>query len=102
MRRFGLGGGLAAGSEGPGGERGLQLGVEFGRGERAGGLAQAFNVIEGAALGEKDVDHEVHIVEENPFAVTAALDGVGKDAEILLEAMLDLIGDSDGLAVIGG
>ena len=59
----------------------FKLGVELGRGERAGGLAQPFDVVEGAALGQEDVDHEVHVVEQNPLAVAAALDGVGEDAE---------------------
>src|SRR5208337_1423189 len=63
---------------------------------------QPFNVVEGAALGEKDVDDKVHIVEENPFAVAAALDGVGVDAELLFELVLDFVGDGYGLAVVGG
>ena len=48
------------------------------------------------------MDDKVHIVEENPFAVTAALDGVGIDAELLFELVLDFVGDGYGLAVVGG
>ena len=48
------------------------------------------------------MDDKVHIVEENPVALAAALDGVRNNAELLLEPVLDLVGDGDGLAVIGG
>ncbi len=48
------------------------------------------------------MDHKVHVVEQNPVALAAALHGVGQCAELLLEAMLDLIGDGDGLAVVRG
>ncbi len=57
-----------------------------------GGLAQALDVAKGAASGEKDVHHEVHVVEQNPLAVAAALDGVGVDGEVALEAQPVLAG----------
>jgi hypothetical protein len=46
--------------------------------------------------------HKVHVVEQNPVALAAALNGVGENAELLLEPVLDLVGDGNGLAVVRG
>ena len=37
------------------------------------GLAQALDIVEGALLREKDVDDEVDVVEQDPFALALAL-----------------------------
>ena len=95
------GGSFAARTAGLFGESSFQLLIELGGAHGAGGLAQALDVIEGAPLGQKDVRDEIHVVEEDPFTLAAAFDGIGQDAEFPLEAEFDLVGDGDGLAVIG-
>ena len=41
-------------------------------GQRAGRLAQPLDVVERAPLGQKDMDHKIHVVEQNPIALAAA------------------------------
>jgi endonuclease YncB( thermonuclease family) len=48
------------------------------------------------------MDDKVHIVEQNPIAFAATFDGVGHDAELLFEPVLDLVGDGDGLTIVRG
>jgi hypothetical protein len=77
------------------------FGVEVGDADGGGGLAQALEAVEGALLGGEDVDDEVDVVHQDPLALAAAFDGVGVDAEVALEADLDLVGDGDVLALVG-
>ena len=79
------------------GERGGQLGQLNG----AGRLAQTLDVVEGAAIAQEDVDHEIDVVHQDPLAGAAALNRVGIGAEVALEAQLNFVGDSLGLAVVG-
>ena len=48
------------------------------------------------------MDNDVGVIEENPLALAAAFDGCGVEAEVLLEAELDFIGDGYDLPVICG
>jgi hypothetical protein len=43
------------------------------------------------------VNHKVKVVEKHPVALAAPFDGVGIDAKVPLEAILNLVGDCDGL-----
>jgi len=54
------------------GESGLQLGIEFRGADRAGRLAQALDVVERPPLREKNVDHKVDVVEQDPFSPAEA------------------------------
>ena len=65
------------------------------------GFAQALDVVEGALFGEEDVDDEVDVVEEDPFAEALAFDGVGVGVEVAFETELDLVGDGLRLALVG-
>ena len=47
------------------------------------------------------MDDEVDVVHEDPFALAAAFDGVGVDAEFAFEAEFDLVGDGYVLSVVG-
>ena len=82
-------------------DRRLQLCIQIINADRDSGLPQPFEAVVGALLGQKDVDDEVDIVHQDPFALAAALDRVRKGREVALEADLDLVGDSDVLPVVG-
>ena len=83
-------------------ELGLDGGLKFRTSEPACGLAQSFDIVEGALLGEEDVDDDVNVVQEYPLGLTATFDGGGVEAVFLLEAELDFIRDGDHLAIVGG
>src|ERR1700733_5554191 len=65
------------------------------------GLAQALDIVEGTLFRQEDVDDKVDIVEQNPFALALALDGVGISAEFALHAQLDFISDGLRLPLVG-
>jgi len=82
-------------------ERGLHFCFEFSGSEVAGRLAQALDVVEGALLGEEDVDDDVNVVQEYPLGLTATFDGGGVETELLFETHLNFVGDGDNLTIIG-
>jgi len=48
------------------------------------------------------MDNDVDVVEEYPLGLTAAFNGGCVEAEVLLEPVLDFVGDGDDLAIVGG
>ena len=81
---------------------GCELRLYVGGGEIAGGFAEALDVVKSALFGEKDVDDDVYVVEENPLGLAAAFDGGGVEAEIPLQAQFDFVGYRYDLTVVGG
>ena len=47
------------------------------------------------------MDDDVDVVEQDPLGLTAAFDGSRVEAEVLLEAHLDFVGDCNHLTIIG-
>jgi len=92
--------GFAARSAGFCSESSFELLVELGGRERARRFAEALDVVEGAALGEEDVDNEVNVIEEDPTALTAAFDGVGVGTKVAFENELDFVGNGLCLPVV--
>ena len=48
------------------------------------------------------MDNEVHIVEQDPSSLPASLHRVRVGPELLLQAVLNLIGNGDDLTIVGG
>jgi len=46
------------------------------------------------------MDHDVDVIEQNPLSLTPAFDRGGVEAEVLLQAKFNFIGDGYDLAVI--
>ena len=83
------------------GERGPELGFNFSASKVARGFAQALDIVEGALLGEEDVNNDVDVVEQNPLGLATAFDRGRVEPELFLEAHLNLVGDGYDLKFIG-
>src|SRR3954447_16062228 len=64
-------------------------------------LPQALDIVEGSFFGKEDVDNEVNVVEQDPFAKTLAFYGVGIGAEIALQTYFDLVRNGLCLPLVG-
>ena len=79
---------------------GQLLGERFPFDERGVG-PEMFEVVECAALGREDVQHDVAVVLENPSLGSAAFDTDAGTAAALLHHELDVFGDGAHLASAG-
>ena len=52
-------------------------------------------------FGHEDVNDKVDVVHQHPLALATAFDGVGIGAELLFQAVLNLVGDGDVLPLVG-
>ncbi len=78
----------------------LNFGVQFRDAKRCSRFAQTLEAVEGALLGQKNVDDEVHVIHQDPLTLAATFDRVGIGVEVVLEAKFDLIGDGDRLPIV--
>lgn len=62
---------------------------------------QPVQTVERPLVLQKDVDHEIDVVEKHPVAGALAFDVTGGDAELLVQTVLDLLGDGYHLPVGG-
>ena len=48
------------------------------------------------------MNHKIHVVEQNPLAIASALNRVGISPKVVFQTQLDLIGNGNGLPLVGG
>ena len=66
----------------------------MGQFEARGVAPEVLEGVEAAFLSMEDVDDDVAVIDDDPMAHGVAIDCVGRDAVIVLEALHDLAGDS--------